>query len=82
MERGGTAAKTRPASTIGRMYRWKSVSSRMRMWAPPSTSASTSSTILPYRAASMSKVRPEPAPMTWMIAPHSAFFSMSETDAF
>ncbi|CAM5605066.1 hypothetical protein SRIMM317S_01026 [Streptomyces rimosus subsp. rimosus] len=30
----------------------------------------------------MSKVRPEPAPIAWMIAPHSAFLSMSETDAF
>ena len=30
----------------------------------------------------MSKVRPDPAPMTWMIAPHSAFLSMSVTDDF
>ena len=36
---GGTAANTRPASTIGRMYRWNRVSSRVRMCAP-STSAS------------------------------------------
>ena len=27
-------------------------------------------------------MRPEPAPITWMIAAHSAFFSMSATDAF
>src|SRR5438874_1414770 len=30
----------------------------------------------------MSKVRPEPAPTTWMIEAHSAFFSMSPTEAF
>ena len=30
----------------------------------------------------MSKVRPEPAPTTWMIEPHSAFLSMSPTEAF
>ena len=27
-------------------------------------------------------MRPEPAPITWMIAAHSAFLSMSETEAF
>ncbi len=36
---GGTAANTRPASSIGRMYRWNRVSSRVLMCAP-STSAS------------------------------------------
>jgi hypothetical protein len=30
----------------------------------------------------MSKVRPEPAPTTWMIEAHSAFLSMSPTEAF
>ena len=78
---GGTAANTRPASIIGRMYRWNSVSSRQRMCAP-STSASAIRMTLPYRAGAMSKVRPEPAPTTWMIAAHSAFFSMSAMEAF
>ena len=27
-------------------------------------------------------MRPEPAPMTWMIAAHSALLSMSVTEAF
>ena len=36
----------------------------------------------PYRAASTSKLRPAPAPTTWMRAAHSAFASMSATDAF
>ena len=27
-------------------------------------------------------MRPEPAPITWMIAAHSAFLSMSAADAF
>src|SRR5665647_2885843 len=30
----------------------------------------------------MSKLRPEPAPITWMIAAHSALRSMSDTEAF
>ena len=42
------------------------------MWAP-STSASVIMMILPYRAVSRSKLRPEPAPITWMIAAHSEF---------
>jgi len=63
------------------MYRKKSVSSRVRMCAP-STSASVISTTLPYRAASRSNVRPEPAPITWMMAAHSAFLSMSVIEAF
>src|SRR3546814_2190909 len=29
-----------------------------------------------------SNVRPEPAPITWMIEAHSAFLSMSASDAF
>ena len=44
--RGGTAAKTRPASIMGRMYRKKRVSRRVRMWAP-STSASVMRMTLP-----------------------------------
>jgi hypothetical protein len=32
--------------------------------------------------ASRSKVRPEPAPTTWMIEAHSTFLSMSPTEAF
>ena len=51
------------------------------MWAP-STSASAISTTRPYRAAALSNVRPEPAPMTWMIAAHSVFLSMSAAEAF
>ena len=78
---GGTAANTRPCSIIGRMYRKNRVSSSVRMWAP-STSASDMMMTLPYRAWSSSNVRPEPAPMTWMIDAHSALPSMSDTDAF
>src|SRR6266542_26761 len=37
---------------------------------------------LPYLACSTSKVRPEPAPTTWMIDAHSAFLSMSDTEDF
>ena len=48
----------------------------------PSTSASDISTIFWYRACSRSKDRPEPAPMTWMIDAHSAFFSMSASEDF
>src|SRR5690625_6627598 len=51
------------------------------MWAP-STSASVIMMILPYRAVSRSKLRPEPAPITWMIAAHSEFLSMSVMEAF
>ena len=51
------------------------------MWAP-STSASVIRMTLPYRAALMSKLRPEPAPTTWMRAAHSALESMSPTEAF
>ena len=35
-----------------------------------------------YRAVARSKLRPDPAPITWMIEAHSALPSMSETDAF
>ena len=63
------------------MYLKNSVASRQRMWAP-SESASAMKMIRPYRRASRSKVRPEPAPTTWMIEAHSAFLSMSPTEAF
>ena len=53
----------------------------MRMWAP-STSASAMKMIRWYLAESRSNELPEPAPMTWMIAAHSEFFSMSASDAF
>src|ERR1700678_1801055 len=65
----------------GRMYRWNKVSSRVRMWAP-STSASLIKMTRWYLADSRSKALPEPAPRTWMMAAHSAFFSMSASDAF
>ena len=48
----------------------------------PSTSASAMKMIRWYRAESRSNAPPEPAPITWMIAAHSAFFSMSVSDAF
>ena len=54
---GGTAANTRPASTIGRMYRWNKVSSRVRMWAP-STSASAMKITRWYLAASRLNAAP------------------------
>src|SRR5215211_5575824 len=63
------------------MYLKNSVASRHRMCAP-SESASAMKMMRPYRRASMSKVRPEPAPTTWMIEAHSVFFSMSPTEAF
>src|SRR2546430_2082486 len=48
----------------------------------PSTSASTIKITRWYLAASRSKEAPEPAPSTWMMAAHSAFLSMSATEAF
>ena len=48
----------------------------------PSTSASLIMITRWYLAASRSNEAPEPAPMTWMIAAHSVFLSMSARDAF
>ena len=48
----------------------------------PSTSASAMKMTRWYRAESRSNELPEPAPITWMIEAHSAFLSMSASDAF
>ena len=48
----------------------------------PSTSASDMKITRWYRAESRSNEAPEPAPITWMIAAHSAFLSMSASDDF
>ena len=53
----------------------------MRIWAP-STSASVIIITLSYRACEISKVAPDPAPTTWMMAEHSLLASICETEAF
>ena len=78
---GGWAAKTRPSSSIGRMYSWMRVRSRQRMWLP-STSASQRITIRPYRAASMLNSLPEPAPTAQNKACASALSSTCLREAF